>query len=291
MRKLHLTIPASLSLWLLTLLFSPALFSSQPSQLPQLQAKELIFYTYHDKPPYYFSKKNAQLSPNHPNPGLYQAFIDLLNQQQNQWQIRLEYIPRKRLDLRLQAKTLDGAVIGVNPLWFKDKQQTRYLWSQPILRDVDVIAVKADQRFPYQHPDDLINKLLALPRGYYFWGVSENIAGGQQQVIKATSELQNLKLVASSRVDATILSAKTLRFYESTVFTPTTFQTLNKPHDQYFRAILFPPKFSDAFESLEAIINTLGVSPDWQEATREPTQQKAPQSSVHTPQNVLVPTS
>ncbi len=286
MRQLLLTIPASLSLWLLTLLFSPALFSSQ---LSQLQAKELIFYTYHDKPPYYFSKKNTQLSPNRPHLGLYQAFIDLLNQQQDQWQIRLQYIPRKRMDLHLQAKTLDGAVIGVNPLWFRDKQQTRYLWSQPILWDVDVIAVKAEEGFPYHHPDDLINKLLALPRGYYFWGVSENIAGGQQKVIKATSELQNLKLVASRRVDATILSAKTLRFYESTVFPPNTFHTLNNPHDRYFRAILFPSKVSAAYESLEPLIKALSISPEWQEATRKQSQEEAEQSSVSSRQDKLAP--
>lgn len=274
----------------MSLLFSPVLLSSQLSSSQQ-QPKELIFYTYHDKPPYYFSKKTTQLSPNRPHLGLYQAFIDLLNQQQDQWKIRLQYIPRKRLDLRLQAKSLDGAVIGVNPLWFRDKQQTRYLWSQPFLWDVDVIAVKADQRFPYQHPDDLINKMLALPRGYYFWGVSENIAGGQQRVIKATSELQNLKLVASRRVDATILSSKTLSFYESTVFPPNTFHTLNKPHDRYFRAILFPSKASAAFESLEPLIKTLSISPEWQEATREQSPEETGQSSASSLHGQLVPTT
>ncbi|BFM15304.1 hypothetical protein R50073_14870 [Maricurvus nonylphenolicus] len=240
---------------------------------PTLAAEELVFYTYHDKPPYYFNQrqswgpvnqKSTQLNPNNRHTGLYQAFINLLNTHQQQWKITLKYIPRKRLDLHLKAGTLDGAVIGVNPTWFKDKQQTRFHWSQPFLWDVDVVAVRSGNRFPYQHPNDLTDKKLALPRGYYFWGVTENIDQGRQWAIEASSELQNLKLVAANRVDATILSAKTLQYYEQRIFRPGTFQALATPHDEYSRAVMFPNLNATRYKSLHQHIDTLGSSEEWQ---------------------------
>jgi polar amino acid transport system substrate-binding protein len=239
---------------------------------PTLAAEELVFYTYHDKPPYYFNQrpawgqtnqKNTQFSTENRHIGLYQAFINLLNARQQQWQITLKYIPRKRLDLHLRAGTLNGAVIGVNPNWFKDKQQTLFHWSQPFLWDVDVVAVRSGNAFAYQHPDDLTDKKLALPRGYYFWGVTENIDQGRQWAIEASSELQNLKLVAANRVDATILSAKTLQYYAQRVFRPNTFQTLARPHDTYSRAVMFPNQQASRFANLQQHIDTLGSSAEW----------------------------
>lgn len=250
-----------LGIWLIGIMISPS-----------LSAEELVFYTYHDKPPYYFNQrhnlgpinqKSTQFNPDNQRTGLYQAFINLLNDYQKEWKITLQYMPRKRLDLHLKAGTLDGAVIGVNPAWFKDKQQTRFNWSEPFLWDVDVIAVRSGKRFPYQHPDDLTKKKLALPRGYYFWGVTENIDQGRQWAIEASSELQNLKLVAANRVDATILSAKTLQYYEQNIFRPGTFQALATPHDEYSRAVMFPKVNTNRFTLLQQHINTMGASEEW----------------------------
>lgn len=250
-----------------------------------VHASELTFYTYHDTPPYYFSSKTQAIaaaersSRQDSEPtlrvGLYQALINLINEAQQQWRIKLQYMPRKRVNLLLQSNQLQGALIGVNPIWFKDKQQTRYLWSPPFLWDTDIVVVRKGLSVNYQHPNDLIGLNLAIPRGYYFWGVADNLKSGSQQAIKTSSELQNLKLLAAGRADATILSQLTLKYYENTVFQPNTFNAMTTPHDQYSRAILFPQKYSGAFAELENIVAEVVNSDAWQDLLRTKHQEHA----------------
>ena len=72
--------------------------------------------------------------------GLYFDFVKLLNQMNSRYSFNLIFIPRKRLDYRLAQNKLDGIVIGVNPKWFKDANQTHYSWSASIMQDKDVFV-------------------------------------------------------------------------------------------------------------------------------------------------------
>lgn len=89
-------------------------------------------YTYHDMPPYVINLKERS--------GLYFDFVNLFNQMNSGYTFNLIYMPRKRLDYRLDQNKLDGIVIGVKPKWFKDASQTRFLWSPVIMQDKDVFV-------------------------------------------------------------------------------------------------------------------------------------------------------
>lgn len=79
-------------------------------------------YTYHDMPPYVINLNERS--------GLYFDFVNLLNQMNSGYTFNLIYMPRKRLDYRLEQNKLDGIAIGVKPKWFKDASQTRFYGRQ-----------------------------------------------------------------------------------------------------------------------------------------------------------------
>lgn len=112
-------------------------------------AAEFVLYTYHDKPPYYL---HADGNVEVPTGGLYTELAAILNSRQRDLQLQIAYLPRRRLDRDLESGTLNGGVIGVNPLWFKDVDQTKYLWSAPLMRDQDVVVVRKGGEFAYKHP-------------------------------------------------------------------------------------------------------------------------------------------
>lgn len=247
------------------------MFISAAAHSDQTEKKPLNIYTYHDKPPYFshyeYSRSPDNLKTNtqkltHPA-GLYPTFVQNLNEQQNKWQVRLLYLPRKRLQLRLDQTTLKGAVIGVSPAWFNDKAETKFLWSEPFMPDKDVIVVRYGESRPYNSLQDLRGLTFALPRGWYFFGISEEIREGKIRGFNTSSDIQNLKLIHQHRADASVISLPTLRHFESKLFPPNSFDILESPHDEFDRRVLFPRQFEDAFHDLAPIIELIARTTSW----------------------------
>jgi len=222
------------------------------------------FYTYHKKPPYTFVGQTQQ-SHTLEQKGLYQAYVDYLNVHLDGLQIKLKFIPRLRLESQLRSGELDGAIIGVNPLWFNDKDEVDYLWSAAFMQDQDVIVVRAGGAFPYGKPVDLVGRLLALPRGGYFWGVSELIAAGKIQVFETNTERQNLEMLALGRVHGTIMSILSAHYFFNHELKHSKFEILNTPHDTFARRVLFPQYLKARYQQLAAIIKESLNDPLWLE--------------------------
>ncbi|GAA5316699.1 MAG: hypothetical protein AseanaTS_19030 [Candidatus Pelagadaptatus aseana] len=220
-----------------------------------------VIYTYHDKPPYYSrTPVTSGSASEYTVEGLYPDFIGRLSELL-QRPIEIQYLPRRRLEQRLKAHILDGAVIGVNPVWFKDKDRKTFLWTEAFMQDRDVVAVRHDDDLSYNHPNDLIARTVTVPRGYYLWGVSENIKSKKQRAILTSSELQSLKLIATKRADATIISEKTLQHMIETTFRPGMFKVLPVAHDSFDRHFLFPKQYRDDYELFNSAIQKLINSP------------------------------
>ena len=245
------------TLGLISSLLLSALFSHG------VNAKErFTLYTYHNKPPYFFGSIPAGREKT-ATTGIYRAFADYLNTQLKDIEVELEFSPRIRLEGSLTDGQLNGAIIGVNPLWFKDKERSRYLWSHPFMNDKDVIVVHADEAFDYKHPRDLEGKSLALPRGLYFWGVTERIKQGKILVFETNSELQNLGMVEFGRADATIISILSAQYFFKQRMSQGLLEVLKTPHDQFERMILFPISQKRQFEIINKFIEKALQDENW----------------------------
>lgn len=224
--------------------------------------ERFTLYTYHNKPPYFFGSIPAGREK-YATKGVYRAFAAYLNKHLVDIEVEIEFSPRIRLEGSLTDGQLNGAIIGVNPLWFKDKDRTRYLWSHPFMNDKDVILVHAGEVFPYKHPRDLEGKSLALPRGLYFWGVTERIKQGKILVFETNSELQNLGMVEFGRADATIISILSAQYFFKQRTSQGLLEILNTPHDQFERMILFPISQKRQFEMINPVIEKALQDRDW----------------------------
>lgn len=230
------------------------------------RAVELVLYTYHDKPPYYL---HAEDHVERVTGGLYAELASILNARQKDLQLQIAYLPRRRLDREIEAGSLNGAVIGVNPLWFKDAQQTKYLWTLPLMRDQDVIVVKKGGEFPYKHPRDLAGKTLSLSRGYYFWGVTEMVGDGRVFAHETDGDANNFRMLLSHRVNATITSILTFRYYGSDPAIRDSLTMLPVPHDQFERMILLPRRFEAQHRQLNRLLRDPEISKAWAAALRK----------------------
>lgn len=234
---------------------------------------ELVLYTYHDKPPYYL---HADGNVDVPSGGLYAELAAILNSRQRDLQVQIAYLPRRRLDRDLESGKLGGGVIGVNPLWFKDVAQTRYLWSAPLMRDQDVIVVRKGAEFAYKHPRDLAGKTLALARGYYFWGVTEMVGEGKIFAHETEGDANNLRMLMSHRVNASITSILTFRYLSSDPAIREALVTLPAPHDQFERMILLPRRYEAQQRQINRLLREPEVAKAWSATLRKYGYEAAP---------------
>ncbi len=222
--------------------------------------KAFTFYTYHDKPPYYTQSDGPMESL---EPGIYRRFATYLNARQDKISIRIEFLPRVRLENRLEAGNLNGAVIGVNPLWFKDREEQRFLWSGAFMIDRDVVVTRSESDIQYRKPEDLSGLSMALPRGLYFWGVTELIKAGRIEMFPTSSDNQDFKMLLYGRVDATITSILTYHHFRDRLFKESQLRPAEVPHDRFERRILFPKSERLDFHVLSPLIQQALSDPDW----------------------------
>ncbi|QOL26006.1 ABC transporter substrate-binding protein [Thalassotalea sp. LPB0316] len=191
-------------------------------------AKELIYlYTYHNKPPFIVSIEKQQ--------GFYFDLASELSKQSADYQFQTLYIPRKRLNHIISEAQLDGIVLGVTPKWFKDPEETKYLWSDSFYRDRDEFVSLKSSPFNYLTPDSFNDKTVAAVAGFYYFGVNEAVAQSSMSRIDTVGELQVLKLIEKRRVDFGIVSYSVFKYLLKHGDVVDNFYTSPIPHDEFKR--------------------------------------------------------
>lgn len=219
-------------------------------------------YAYHLKPPYILDVKAQQ--------GLYFDFVRYVNQKQQQYQFKLVYMPRKRIDRFLELDRLDGAVIGVSPVWFGDKSEQKYLWTGAILDDQDEVVSRNTDRVEYTGPKSLIGKRLGGVLGFSYVGIDPLVESGDIQIFHTVGDREVMELVARYRVDVGIVSSATLKYLSETVQRwNNVFYISPQPHYAFQRRLLLTQGNQQAFSVINPIILTMAEDQQWLEVMRK----------------------
>lgn len=210
-------------------------------------SEKVYIYVYHLKPPYI---EQLELET-----GLYFELVQLFNNYQTEFQFVPQFVPRKRLNREIANSTLDGMILGVHPIWFKDKTQTKFLWTPPILHDQDEFISHVNNTFDYLGPVSLYNKNIGGVRGYHYFRVAPILKMGKAKLTPTGSELQLLEMLIKERLDLAVISRATLNYYfaihpewQSKIHYSKT------PHEQYYRAILSPKSLEKPFNIIKKLM-------------------------------------
>jgi polar amino acid transport system substrate-binding protein len=213
-------------------------------------------YTYHHKTPLIINEVAEK--------GLYYDAIRYFNSKNKEYQFNLIYLPRRRLDLMVNSNTLDGIVIGVNPLWFGDKDEKKYLWTPTLFSDVDELISTKKKPFEYTGADSLKNMRVGLILGYYYFGINELADSGLLKRDDATSEDHHFRKLLANRIDVAVISRSNYDYvmkHEPDLVGK--FHLSKKPHDQFDRRILLPMQYEKVHAVLNATIQKMATDPQW----------------------------
>ncbi len=240
--------------WLIFLLLCPAAFAAQIKP-------KMTVYAYHLQPPLIIDIDNQT--------GLYFDFVRQLNKLSDNYQFELAFVPRKRLEAMLQRDEMTGVLLGVNPKWFKDKAEQKYLWTSTVFTDRDEIVSLKATPLEYQSPNSLKGKVIGGVRGFYYAGINELVARGKVSRVDTAGEAALLTMLTKGRVDAAIIGRSMYDYLVKGSGLGNTFHLSEKPHDSYNRRVLVPKSQRAIFSHLQALITELDQDCLWQLALKQ----------------------
>ena len=231
----------------LLLLFISPLPSMAMEESKRIDNPEKVYvYVYHLKPPYI---EQLELET-----GLYFELIELFNSFQDKYQFIPQFVPRKRLNREIANDTLDGMILGVHPVWFKDKEKIKFLWTKPLLNDRDEFISPVTKPFNYLGEVSLYNMNIGGVRGYHYFRVAPVLKKRKAKLTPTSSELQLLEMLIKKRLDVAVISRATLNYYFNLYPQWRDLVYFSKvPHEQYYRALLSPIKLESQFNIIESL--------------------------------------
>ena len=232
----------------IVLLFSKALVAG---------AKPVVsVYSYHLKAPLIIDQEAEQ--------GLYYDFVNYLNSNNSKYHFKLVYLPRKRIERLLDSESLDGILLGVNPVWFKDKNETKYLWTREVFTDRDEIVSLMSSAFEFKGPESITSKVFGGVRGFYYFGINEVVEQKKVLRVDVIKEVDLFKMLLLGRVDLAVISRSTFDYMIKENDWPHEFYLSKQPHDIYDRRVLVPKNQEYLFELLNEIVIHLPYDKSWQ---------------------------
>ncbi|KZN30745.1 hypothetical protein N474_23775 [Pseudoalteromonas luteoviolacea CPMOR-2] len=214
------------------------------------QIERVKLYTYHDKPPYIMELKDSS--------GLYFDIVRLLNEFHDDVQYQLVFRSKTRIREELEKGQLEGAVLGVNPVWFGDNDQIKYLWSDPLFYDTDEFVSSVKRPFDYLNPTSLHGKRYGGVQGYFYPKLHDAEKLEKLERIDASNEKALLELVLKQQIDFAVVSRPTFFYYARKHGWWTSLYLSHQAHQKYYRAILVPKKHKDKLGNLMKTTNSIG---------------------------------
>ncbi|WDE07083.1 transporter substrate-binding domain-containing protein [Thalassomonas viridans] len=222
------------------------------------EKKAVNIYIGHQKAPYVTNLSQRQ--------GLYFDLVRQFNSRSENYRFELVYMPRKRLNRNLHEGSLDGAVLGVIPAWFKDKSQSKYLWTEGIFEDYDLVVSSVQLSFEYQTPESMTGQTIVGVTGYYYYGVDELVH--QQKIVRVDVENEHrlLEMIILGRVNIGIIGHATLLsiLADNESWRERLHLSKNTFSKKFLRRILIPKYYPELLRELNPLISSVINSREWQ---------------------------
>ena len=197
--------------------------------------------------------------------GIYPDLIDYLNARQpGGLQFKLVYLPRKRLQVKLDEGSIDGIVVGMMPEWVNDNAQTRFLWTAPFAADRFVLVSGTHRHLKPQLPASLDGATVGVTQGYVYPVIDEWLTRNGMRRSEGMSEQVNMEKVLLDRVDGAVVAESMARYYLRSQRVNTRVQLEVLPGPATERRFLVPHAQAAVFEQIAPVIKKLRDDPEWQ---------------------------
>jgi polar amino acid transport system substrate-binding protein len=199
--------------------------------------------------------------------GVYPDLINYLNRQELEgYSFRLQYLPRKRLQVKLEEGSLNGVVIGMMPEWLDDRTQTRYLWTAPFAADRFALVSLTSRPINPHLRRAMSGASVGVTGGYVYPGLDDWFAASRLQRKVGVSDEVNIEKLLLGRVDCVIVAESMARYFMRTHKLKQRLRIFPMPGPATERRFLVQHRDARLFKVLEPAVRKLKDDQAWHRA-------------------------
>ncbi|SPH19290.1 hypothetical protein ASD8599_00014 [Ascidiaceihabitans donghaensis] len=219
------------------------------------QAETVRVWVYHNFPPFVIDVDTQS--------GLSYDFArELTVRSDGQHDFVVEVLPRARLN-RQMADGAEGIVFWANPVWFGDKEETKYLWSSKITSDSSVVMSRVDDPIEYTGPQSLLGMELVGIEGHRYIGVDELVQEGLMTRKDLHAESSAVQFISTGRGRVAILARSAADYFTRKLALTDMIHFASTPHSSYTRHVLVPKADFALRGYIDQVLDELNKSPIW----------------------------
>lgn len=212
--------------------------------------------TYYNYPPFWNDKKGN---------GLNKELAQYLTlKSKGKYIFKSLYIPKGRLDKMLNSKW-PGIVAWPNPRFLNDEEMKKYIWSRPIMHEVDYVASLKTHPIEYIDQKSLYGLTLAKALNHRFPDIESALNSGKIKQATATGPESAVQMLLKGRVDATFISKSTINWLKKDFPDfDTKIHLAKTPRLEFDRYLLLTPDLdSKITQFVLETINESANDPSW----------------------------
>lgn len=221
----------------------------------QAKARDVPVWVYHNFSPFIVDAEAQS--------GISYDLVNHLNAlADGAFEFKVNVMPRARLNHML-AKDEHGVVLWANPIWFGDKDQTKYNWSEAIVEERSAVISPATAPFEYDGPASMIGRRLIGVRGHRYSGIDDLVENGSVNRFDVVSENQLLMFVASARGETAIISEPAAQFFVNRMNLTDKVHFSRNPHATYTRHVMVQTDSDELAAFVKDAVAALKTNSEW----------------------------
>lgn len=217
----------------------------------------LSVLSYYDYPPF-------STGPGH---GLTQDLLQLLQQRAGPLlpPLQVELMPRRRVAAMVTSSSWRGLVPWVSSAWFQDTARHRFVWTEPLMSDEDLVLSLKSRPVDYQGPASLKGLTLGGVFGHVYPETEAMVTAGTLQRLDSFSQEASLRMLLMGRVEVVFISRSGLASWRKRLPEfDTRLHVAEHPRQRYQRHLLLSPLMPEApREWLLQTVAGLGQDAAW----------------------------
>ncbi len=160
---------------------------------------------YYDYPPFFVDRNQR---------GLGRELAEHLNlKAKGKYSFHHVYIPKGRLDKMLEDPKWGGVVTWVNPNFVNDKSKTKFIWSNPIMHEIDYVATLKDSTLEYKDHTSLYGHSLGTVLNQRYSDVEDELKSGKIIQVSANQQESIVIMLLKKRIEFAFLSHSTIKWF------------------------------------------------------------------------------
>lgn len=151
-------------------------------------------------------------------------------------------MPRRRVAAMVASRGWRGLVPWVSPAWFQDPARHRFIWTEPLMQDEDLVLSLKSQPVDYQGPASLKGLTLGGVFGHVYPETEALVMAGELQRLDSFSQDANLRMLLMGRVQAVYVSRSGLSGWRRRLPEfDARLHVAEKPRQRYQRHLVLSP--------------------------------------------------